>query len=357
MKFIKYIFAVLALALGMAACDPVDQGGELKIKTDKLYIQANGKDVAKLTVTQGEKDITEKVQFYQGTTPITLTNGQFTTTTTGTFEIWAEYNAEITEKITLTALAVAVPETPADPQPQSTSFKRRILLTQFTGTGCKFCPAMKTTIKEVLSDETVGNKVVKTAAHTFNSSDPAYLESPLDDAMGISNYPWVVFDMAYGFNNSSDKKGMTDKINSIHAAQTAKAGISVNSVIKDGVLVAKVAVKGAEDTDLRIGAWLLEDGINGKQTAATEDWHNTHNECIRLADSKVSSINFSGHRLGRLAKGKVAEHVFVMNLDPSWKVSNLHLAVFVTAANDKGEYIVNNVIDCPANGVTPYDYL
>ena len=34
----------------------------------------------------------------------------------------------------------------------------------------------------------------------------------------------------------------------------------------------------------------------------------------------------------------------------------MHLVVFVTKENDKGKYTVNNVIDCPVDAVTPFEY-
>ncbi len=69
-------------------------------------------------------------------------NGVYTTTTAGSFSFWVAYKTENTIKTpsTITAVNFAIPDRPADPNPSSTSFVRRVLVMQFTGTGCGYCP-------------------------------------------------------------------------------------------------------------------------------------------------------------------------------------------------------------------------
>ena len=72
----------------------------------------------------------------------------------------------------------------------------------------------------------------------------------------------------------------------------------------------------------------------------------------------------TGYPLGMLQKGSTANMTFLLKVkkddpkDPknNWKKENMHIVVFVTKENKEGKYIVNNVIDCPVDAVTPFEY-
>lgn len=140
-----------------------------------------------------------------------------------------------------------------------------------------------------------------------------------------------------------------------------------------------MTVKAAVDAEYRIGAFLLEDGIYGVQSGGSaEDWMNTHDGVIRYIDSQYGKDQYFGHSVGVVEKGCTADYVFDWDLDVIWSegalkgeqygnyywdefvMENLHLVVFVSTigTDDKGNqfYYVNNVIDCPINGLTPYEY-
>ena len=282
-----------------------------------------------------------------------------------------------------------IPETPADPKPSSTDFKARTLITEFTTTGCSWCPSMKRVLHGALEDAETADKVVMTACHSslVNSvKDPAYIRTGYEDFSGATGLPFVFCDMYYGFGyynglSAKDLMGLFDEL--CTEKEAAAAGIAVTSSLEDGQLVAKVTVKAAQTGSYRVGAFLLEDGIYGKQTSAGEDdWMHNHDNVIRYIDSRYYSNagreQFYGHSVGEVEAGKTADHVFVWMLDDIWSKgalageqyggyywdpfveNNLHLAVFVStiSTDDKGNeyYYVNNAIDCPVNGQTPYEY-
>ena len=83
--------------------------------------------------------------------------------------------------------------------------------------------------------------------------------------------------------------------------------------------------------------------------------YNTHDNCIRLVDSKLSNSNYTGHPLGTIEAGETAEYAFVMTLDQGWVVDNLHLVIFVTTPEGKA-WLVNNAVACPVNGSVEYQY-
>lgn len=382
-------------AVMLASCEGQggDEGGStgnktLTITSDKNLIQTFGGDYATITVKLDDEVVTEGVTFFDGKNKvISIPDFKFAADEVGEYQIWANYGTYNSNTITIKAISTEIPETPADPKPSSTDFKARVLLTEFTTTGCSWCPSMKSVIHGVMEDEVYADKMVFNACHSSlvgNVMDPAYIRTGYEDFSKSTGMPFVFCDMYYGFGyftnlTSNDVKSVLDEL--VLAKEASAAGIAVNSTLENGQLVAKVTVKAAMDGNYRIGAFLLEDGIYGAQTSATDDWMNNHDSCIRYIDSKYysgSEERFYGHSLGDIKEGKTADYMFVWMLDDIWAEGSrngelyggtawspfnedkLHLAVFVSTVgeDEKGNqyYYVNNVIDCPVNGQTPYEY-
>ncbi len=361
---------------------------EFSISSDKNLIQTFD-DYAKITVTLGEEVLTEGVSFYDGENkPVQLTDFKFATTEPGKHELWASYGTYTSEKIAINAINVRIPETPADPDPERTDFKARILATEFTTTGCSYCPNMKALVHKAVADDAVADKLVLTACHSglINGvPDPSYIKTTYDAFAKCEGFPYMFFEMYYGFNNhKTPVDDFVSLINQLHDfKEDNAAGIAVTSSLVDGQLVAKVTVKAAETGEYRVGAFLLEDGIYARQSGSmAEEWMNTHDGVIRYIDSKYYSKagkeQYHGHSLGNIEKGETTDYMFVWDVNDIWAKGavageqygkyywdpfveeNLHLAVFVSTigADDNGNefYYVNNVIDCPVNGKTPYEY-
>ncbi len=370
--------------------NPDPEPGDLvfSISADKTLIQTFD-DYATITVTLGKDVITEGVSFYNGENkPISIPDNKFATTETGKHVIWASYGTYTSEKITISAINVKIPETPADPNPARTDFKTRILATEFTTTGCSYCPNMKTLLHSAMEDKAVADMLVLTACHSglINSvPDPAYVRTTYDEFANCDGFPYLLMEMYYGFNNyRTPVKDFVSLLNQFRdSKEDSAAGIAVTSSLVDGQLVAKVTVKAAETGEYRVGAFLLEDGIYGKQSGSqAEEWMNTHDGVIRYIDSKsytgTGKEIYYGHSVGNVEKGKTTDYIFVWDVNDIWEKGaiagetygryywdpfveeKLHLAVFVSsiAKDEKGNefYHVNNVIDCPVNGQTPYEY-
>ena len=371
MKNIFKIASLLAAAVMLFSCDekdPVGTDGDavLTIVSDRDVIQSNGQDVATLKVLYGEKDVTADAVFHDGTDAIiTLDGGKFTATADGEYKFWAEYgtastyNKNLEDKglFTIKAISVAVPAIADDPQKSNTSFVHRSFLTQYTGTGCGYCPYMIKIVKELMADNTIPEKAVHAAVHSYNNADPAYIAAPK-----VNSYPYLTVDLVQGFSHSQSASVLKSLVDA-DVEVAAKAGVSVNPVYyaDKGMLVVSVSVKAAVDGIFNVGAWLLEDEIYGQQ----EDYGNigdksydTHENCVRIADSKYLGTWF-GHPVGTLKAGNTASKTFVMDLKKSWKVENLHLAVFVSYGEQEGDkinYSVTNALNAPIDAPTPFDY-
>lgn len=348
--------------------DDITPGGsttksELTLDVDNLIIQA-GVDQAKLTVKLDGNVISDGVIIFGNDNKIVDLGADFifTSATPGTYTFWANYQTFNSNRVTVEVVNTSVPVTPEDPQPSSTSFVRRLLLTKFTGQECQYCPNATLSIHKFFEEHELAPYVVKAEAHTFNANDPAYFAGPF---YSVNNFPTVCVDWAV-ITTNVDYNTISRVIEDRYEEEVAKAGISVNSVCENGTITFKVCVKAAEAGQYRVGAWLLEDNIMGQQKGAPigeeNSWYHEFDGCIRIADSK-SGTSYAGLALGAIEAGKTAEMMFTWNLEEDyptsagWKMEDLKLCVFVSVPDSKGySYLVNNVVTAPVNGVTKFEY-
>ena len=375
MKSLFKYASLLAAAVMLLSCEKENNGqneggdtpgtGVFELVADKDVIQSNGTDASTLTVYLDGVDVTaESVIYNDAKEVVTLTGGKFTASADGEYKFWASYGTYTTfdksqddsGMITVRAISVAIPEVAEDPDSKNTSFVHRAFLTQYTGTGCGYCPYMIKIIRELMADNTIPGKAVLAAVHSYSNADPAYISAPR-----VNNYPYMHINLDKGFSHTQGSAPLYAEVNSI-AASDAKAGISVNPVLyEDGTLVLKVSVKAAVDGEYRVGAWLLEDGIYGQQNdydGVGDNSFNTHENCVRSIESRYDG-EWAGKDLGAIKAGQTAEKTFVMDVKltgaKAWKVENLHLAMIVSS-KEGSRYVVCNAIDCPIDAPTPFDY-
>ena len=342
--------------------------GKLELTATPSTIVADGEQFSKLTLTKGGVEITEDFKLYDGKNQeVTLPDMKFTTTQKGKYEFWAAYGTDYTETITITATEKQpdAPEAPGDDNPDKLNFKRRVLLIQFTGTGCGYCPAMTATLRQVMAEEYYAENAVLVAAHRYNNSDPAYLYgAALDQAMGVSSYPQLAVDMhtRTGYTNYPSVTNLI--INAINRVE-ARAGIAAVAEYDETNRTVSITatVKAGVKGEFRVGVWLIEDGVFGAQQnyGVAEGDFNIHDHCIRVADSKVTGSDYSGHSLGVIEAGSTAERSFSIKIDNAWEAENCRLVLFVTSPETnsygKSYFYVNNAVEMPLDGSIDFEYI
>ena len=378
MKTLKSLALICLGALLFVGCDPDNNDGEqdgtkgLVLKADKYEIYDNGEDVATFRLTFNGEPVTEDYTIYdENDNPID--GNTFSSTKIGYYEFWAEWGAAMTKTnigITVIATPPAAPAVPTDKNPTKLNFHRRVMLIQFTGTGCGYCPSMVTALHAIANNQETKNQFVLAAAHIggYAGSDPALMTEgkTLDDAFGISSYPNLIVDMVP--NNGSvyaTEAYLKSQINTALNRVSVKGGIAANAEYhaeKNYVMV-NALVKAKETTEFRIGAWLLEDGIEGIQTvyadANTVEGinYNIHNNCIRKVKSQqpTDDFDFTGLTLGTIEAGKTKSQEFAFSLKNAWKSENLHVVIFIST-KENGKWRINNIINAPINGSVDFEY-
>lgn len=394
MNNIMKFASLLAAAVILFSCTGTsgDDGGEsldavLKIETDKNLFQSDGVDHVTLTVTLDGVPVKDDVVFYQGTSPIEVKDFKFFSTKAGDYEIWASHGIYVSEPVTLRAIAVPIPQTPRDEKPASTEFKSRVMCMQFTGTACGYCSQFMTRLKDAFNKESLKDDYVKVSIHNYQYSDlfpdHAYYQwNWATDMLRVTDLfsgkpaapsnPSIVMDYMYGYYlyDATSSSAFEQYIIDMNESKEDKAcGIAVNARIEGDQIVAKVTVKAAVEGSYRVGAMLLEDGIEAKQING-ESWMNTHNACVRHIDARYKvngKESYYGHSLGTIKAGKTADYLFIWNLEDIRKQNdvnnywrnivkdNLRMAVFVTSANDDSYYI-NNAVETRLNAELPFEY-
>ena len=377
MKRLVSIFSAISLLALMSACTPTpvpggddknDQTeggskplGELTLTVDEPVIRADGQSVATFTVMVGETVVTEGVQFYDGNDkPVELPDMKFTTTTAGTYSFWVSYKTKFSEKVEIMAMSAMVPVIPTDPQPSSTDFHRRSLLIQFTGTGCGYCPLMVNTIRRLASDTSYADKFVHTACHTYNDTDPAYIQTNLTGAMGVGAYPSCIFnlDKTTLFQTNTSDAAIKDYLDKKYD-EGARVGVAGACVTDGSQLVLRAGIKAGKAGAYRLAAWVLEDGIVGKQSnyMAKDEFgmgFDIHDNCIRAIYGQNASKDFTGQSFN-LEAGETGDMFVIFDIPSYWVKENLHVVVFASA-QDGTTYTVNNCIDIPVNSSAAFSY-
>lgn len=254
---------------------------------------------------------------------------------------------------------IAIPELPADPEPGNTSFNHRILLLQHTGTYCSNCPNLMTALKELSQLDEYADKYQHVAAHSYNQEgDPAYSQAAanLSQAFCDGYYPELTFNLTKENTGTSlALKTITDIIDNLHK-DVADVGIAAAAGLSGNTVGVNVQIKAAKTGQYRIAAWVLEDGIRGKQEGASEDWMNTHSNAVRVMAGNTLNMRIYGEKMGELQPGQTAEKSFSIVLDEAWKSENCKVLVVVNAAGADGRYDLANCALCPIGGVVTYDY-
>lgn len=387
MKQMKFFAALAAFALCIGGCSGggSDEPEEvvLKLSVNPTTIVADGTEAATFTLTADGKEVATNQYRLLTSTSEQVSNARFTTTTPGTYYFYAVLNNQSSNSVSVTATEPEPEPTPnpnpnpepepggeltlpADPQPENLNFYRRVMLTQFTGLWCGYCPYMINAITEALKDQTLASQVVWTAAHSQEEKDdPTYCHVALDYVFGITGlgYPTIMADMAATTGNSN-VTSVTKLLNAAISRVNARGGISAASSYDSATrkLTVTAEVKAAEKRQFRIGLWILEDGIVAKQSnyGAPGDWNQfVHNDCIRQCDSSAENSH-TGYDLGDIEAGAKAKKEFSLTLRTGLKPENCRVVLFITTPEVAGSgkaWRVNNIISMPMTGQAAYEYV
>ncbi|MBU2922904.1 Omp28-related outer membrane protein [Winogradskyella psychrotolerans] len=326
-------FFLLLIVLVSVACSKTEDNVPLNTPTTQIVVDKLVRKASLInqeipfTITSDSEagEITDLV-FYVNGEPIEGTS--FSSDTIGDFEVYAVYMQDGVEVTTNTeTFSVIIP-------------KRKVVVEDYTGTWCGFCPRVAGAIYS-LSEETDDITVV--AIHETNNNFPEPMHfgqiQLLKDAFGVDGLP------AARLNRTEDWA-----IPHPNSAVTSMAGldtnlaIAINSEVEEGELQVQVNVvyeEGSVQGD-KLVVYLLEDGIISDQfnyynDDATSPFYNMgdiipdfeHNEVLR---NSLSSL--LGDAIPVTAE--LTEHIWsnTMTLPSNYVEENLSIVAMVVSADN-----------------------
>ena len=369
MKFTKF-FAFAVAALAFVGCEtPIETpepepntSGSIVLKADKTAV-AIGETVT-FTVEQKDEsgeviDVTAFATIYDPELR-ELENKTFVATESGSYSFFATKGAENSNYVTVVVMA-AVPEVPADPQPENFTFNHRALVIDQTGVNCGYCPQATEQLKAL--ENTEWHKYyneVTCHAGSYAGGDPG--NSAAANALNqfqsgmISGYPCILVN----FYGKPADYGYTSVI-SVLKNYVNKNGVDVGASLAvtgdTSSVYCAAQVKSGVAKEYKITAWLLESGIySPNQAGATKDYHKIYNHALRNMAHEYSKTNVQGDSYVFEAN-EVKDLVFELPIiSTKWNVDNMEVLVVISAKDSNGRWEVANSAVCKINEKKEFEY-
>jgi hypothetical protein len=229
--------------------------------------------------------------------------------------------------------------------------KRNVVLEEFTGVRCQYCPDGHKRAQK-LSDDNPG-RVVLINVHTGGFANPAPgwpdFTTPFGpelDVFGGSQFSYPsgmvnrylfpganALKMGRGSWEASGKQ-ILEMISPVNMAMTTK--------VENGKMIANVELYFTDDVPggVLLNVAILESGVIGKQQDVGIVYNNyVHNHMLKwyMMAEGSSGANVWGIQISdeKAKKGTRIQQKFEMELDPVWKADNITLAAYVAKADKR----------------------
>jgi len=227
--------------------------------------------------------------------------------------------------------------TPVNDDPVSGQFQKRVLIEDYTGAWCGYCPRVAYGIERVMEQTT---KAVPVAIHQQTSSgyDPYHFSGadPLKSMISLSGYPTGMLNRTVAWNypensNITQVKNLT--------GNNVGLGLAMNSTVSGGNINLDVKVKFASDyTDLKLVVYVLEDNLFDTQTNYTSFYgggsviNNFENDHVLRA----SLTDILGESITGTTTGQTVTRNFSVPVPASVSnTANMSFVAFVVGNNKK----------------------
>ena len=341
----KYSSFFYLFLLALLSCSGDDNGSDDTTSSSKLTSLTISSSVDKAIVGESiffsALDNTGAVRTYEA--KFYVNNNEISGNTylfdeIGTFEVYATY-----ENITSSKIEVTITPIPIE-------FKKRVLVEDYTGTWCGWCPRISYAI-EKLYEQTDDAVIV-----AIHAGDPMQFNK-LSSLTSVFNpqgrYPTGIINRETEWNPAhfSNLLQVTSKL-----FEPAYVGIATNSSLNGNNLSVNTKVKiGSNYSSLKLVVLILEDNLvydqvnytsnysditrrgnwNGQTTDIAYDF--IHNNTLRESLTNVLGDLVSSETLEH---GKVYESNFTYSIPSNYNKSNIKIVSFVTSGES---YEVINV--------------
>jgi len=325
MKKLHFLFALLTFGLFISCSKEDNNSGGSTIQS--ITITANpaeayvGDNIQFTVKGNNNVDVTGTAVIYVNTSPIV--NNFFTTTAAGTLSVYAVYQVSSTVSITSPTIQI--------PVIQGINFNKRVLVEDYTGTWCQYCPRVSYSISQVRAQT---NDAVVVAIHR-GASDPYNFSaaSVLESMIGLTGYPTAMLnrktDWTYPENNN------VAQVVNLTSGTNPRIGLAMTNSVNsaNGNVTVQVNVKfGKNFSGLKLVVYALEDNLLYNQTNSTSFYGGVnpiagfnHKDVLRAF---LTTSILGDDITGATSVNGVYTRSFSYNLGGA-QASNIHFAAFV----------------------------
>ncbi len=327
MKKLHFLFALITFGLFISCSKEDNNSGASTIQS--ITITANpaeayvGDNIQFTVKGNNNVDVTGTAVIYVNTSPIV--NNFFTTTAAGTLSVYAVYQVSSTVSITSPTIQI--------PVIQGINFNKRVLVEDYTGTWCQYCPRVSYAISQVRLQT---SDAVIVAIHRGNDPYNFSAASVLENMIGLTGYPTGMLnrktDWTYPENNN------VAQVVNLTSGTNPRIGLAMTNSVNsaNGNVTVQVNVKfGKNFSGLKLVVYALEDNLLYNQTNSTSFYGGVnpianfnHKDVLRAF---LTTSILGDDITGATTVNNVFTRTFVYNLGGA-QVSNIHFAAFVVDA-------------------------
>ena len=319
--------------IAVLACSKTEENVPLtqptgEVTVDKLVREASLRNqvIPFSVINEAGVDVTGMTTFYVDGQEVT--ENSFSSPTIGDFEVYGTYNQNGVLITTNTVpFSVIIP-------------KRKIVVEDYTGTWCGFCPSVAFAVEEV---HAATSHVAVVAIHKTASSNPDPMHfndvQLLQNEFGVSGFPSARVNRTAVWSSPYDVTGIVDM-----AGVDTDLAIGILSKLDGNILSVRVDVayeNGSEVGD-KLVVYLLESGVVHEQTNyyntdATSPFYQqgnpipdfVHNEALRLSLTEVL-----GDNIPATAQLEEFSKSFTITIPADYQIENLSLVAMVVSADN-----------------------
>lgn len=261
-----------------------------------------------------------------------ITGSSFTTTTAGTLDIFATHVNSLGETLTSPTIQVVVNNV--------INFNKRVLIEDFTGTWCQYCPRVSYAI-ELVNAQTSDATIV--AIHRYNSSiDPFNFSgaTDLENQIGLSGYPTAMLNRTTEWNYPETATTSISQAVNLTSGVNPKLGVAMETTTSGNTSTVNVKVKfGKNFSNLKLVVYALEDNLIYNQTNSTS-YYGGANPIVGFEHDHVLRAVLSSSILGETITGSTNlndefSKSFTYNIPANVNASNVRFVAFVIDSSNK----------------------
>lgn len=327
----KTFYLLLFIAFGaVISCSRTEENVSLdpptgEIIVDELVREASLRNqlIPFKILNEAGDDVTENAAFYVD--DVEIEGSVFSSETIGEFEVYGVYTDNGVEITTNTeSFKVIIP-------------KRKVVIEDYTGTWCGFCPKVTAAIEEA---HAVTSDITVVAIHETANSNPDPMHFPqvedLKDAFGVSGLPAARINRTTNWLDPFD----LDEITSMAGSDTDLA-IAINSELTGSELVVEVEIvyENGSETGDRLVVYVVESGIIHSQTNyfdsdETSPYYNmgnpipnfVHNDALRNSLTQILGDDISG-----AAALETYARTFSLDIPEEYVTENLSIVAMIVS--------------------------